>query len=99
MTGESVELQDLRWAPVAARHRSLRQAAETPNIRQSTLSRRLRDPEYQRGVILFERTNGGTHPTVVALDFLEAAHRILDEIDAACQKLKTQSRGRRPIDN
>jgi hypothetical protein len=35
----SVELRDLRWAIVAAQHRSLRQAAEVLDIRQSTLSR------------------------------------------------------------
>ncbi len=61
----SVELRDLRWALVAARHRSLRQASETLHIRQSTLSRRLQDLEYQLGTALFERTNDGTRPTIV----------------------------------
>jgi hypothetical protein len=40
---ESVELRDLRLAVIASQHRSLRQAAEAISIRQSTLSRRLRD--------------------------------------------------------
>jgi DNA-binding transcriptional LysR family regulator len=35
----TIELRNLRWAIVAAQHRSLRQAAEALNIRQSTLSR------------------------------------------------------------
>ncbi|MDR3471842.1 MAG: LysR family transcriptional regulator, partial [Devosia sp.] len=48
----TVELQDLRWAIVASQHRSLRQAAETLNIRQSTLSRGLRDLEYRLGAVL-----------------------------------------------
>jgi hypothetical protein len=60
----SVEFRGLRWAIVAARHRSLRQVAETLNIRQSTLSRGLRDPEEKLGAVLFERTNGGTRPTI-----------------------------------
>jgi Bacterial regulatory helix-turn-helix protein, lysR family len=51
-----VELRALRWAVIAAQHKSLRQAAETLNIRQSTLSRGLRDLEHQLGAILFERT-------------------------------------------
>ena len=42
-----MELRDLRWALVVSRHRSLRQAAATLNVRQSTLSRRLRDLEYR----------------------------------------------------
>ncbi len=58
---------------VAAQHRSLRQAAETLDIRQSTLSRGLRDLEFQLGATLFERTNGGTRPTVVGQEFLDAA--------------------------
>jgi DNA-binding transcriptional LysR family regulator len=55
-----VELRELRWALVASQRRSLRQAAEALNIRQSTLSRCLRDLEYKLGATLFEHTNGGT---------------------------------------
>ncbi|MCW6511981.1 LysR family transcriptional regulator [Lichenifustis flavocetrariae] len=69
----SVELRDLRWAIVAARHRSLRQAAEALNVRQSTLSRGLRALEFRLGAVLFERTNGGTRPTIEGQEFLEAA--------------------------
>jgi CheY-like chemotaxis protein len=58
-----VEFRELKWALVAAQHRSLRRAAETLNIRQSTLSRRLRDLELQLGAVPFERTRGGTKPT------------------------------------
>jgi DNA-binding transcriptional LysR family regulator len=78
----SVEIRDLRWAIVAAQHRSLRQAAETLDIRQSTLSRGLRHLEFLLGATLFERTNGGTRPTVVGQEFLDAARRIVDETEA-----------------
>lgn len=88
-----VELQDLRWAIVAAQHRSLRQAAETLSIRQSTLSRRLRCLESMLGVQLFERTNGGTRPTIEGLEFLEAARRIIDETESITARLRTRSRG------
>ena len=52
--------------------------AETLNIRQSTLSRRLRDLELQLGAMLFRRTNGGTKPTAAGQEFLDAAGRVLD---------------------
>jgi DNA-binding transcriptional LysR family regulator len=89
----TVELQDLRWAIVASQHRSLRQAAETLNIRQSTLSRGLRDLEYRLGAVLFVRTSGGTHPTAAGLEFLETARRIVDDTDAAFSRLKTHYHG------
>ncbi|MCU4161725.1 LysR family transcriptional regulator, partial [Acidiphilium sp. AL] len=60
VNGVDIELRDLRLAVVTSQHRSLRQAAEALNIRQSTLSRRLHEIERQLGVVLFERTNGGT---------------------------------------
>jgi hypothetical protein len=74
-------------------HRGLRQAAEALNIRQSALSRRLRDMETRLGAQLFERTNGGTRPTIAAREFLASARRILAETDVALRRLKTRSRG------
>lgn len=88
-----VEFRDLRLAVITSQHRSLRQAAEAINIRQSTLSRRLRDLEYCLGSVLFERTNGGTRPTIEGQEFLEAAKRIIEEVDAIAVRLKTRSRG------
>jgi DNA-binding transcriptional LysR family regulator len=89
----SVELRDLRWAIVAAQHRSLRQAAEELEIRHSTLSRGLRDLEFQLGATLFERTNGGTRPTVAGQEFVDAARRIVEETEAVTARLRTRSRG------
>ncbi|WP_315836173.1 LysR family transcriptional regulator [Bradyrhizobium prioriisuperbiae] len=89
----SVELRDLRWAIVAAQHRSLRQAAEALNIRQSTLSRSLRDIEQELDAVLFERTNGGTRPTLEGQEFLEAAARIVEEIETIKGRLRARSRG------
>lgn len=83
----------MRWAITASQYRSLRQAAEALNIRQSTLSRRLRDLEFELGATLFERTNGGTRPTVEGQEFLETARRIVDETDGLATRLKTRSRG------
>ena len=83
----------MRWAVVAARHRSLRRAAESLNVRQSTLSRTLRNLEDRLGAELFERTNGGTRPTAVGREFLQAARHIIEETDAAFARLKDMSSG------
>lgn len=87
------ELRDIRWAVTAAQHRSLRQAAEALNVRQSTLSRRLKDLEFRFGADLFERTNGGTKPTIAGKEFLETARRLIEEADAALTRLKARCRG------
>jgi DNA-binding transcriptional LysR family regulator len=87
------ELRDLTWAVIASRHPSLRQAAETLNVRQSTLSRRLRHLEDRVGTKLFERTNGGTRPTPIGSEFIASANRILEETSAVLRTLKARSRG------
>lgn len=89
----SIEIRDLRWVVIASRYRSLRQAAEALHVRQSTLSRRLRDLEGRVGVTLFERTNGGTHLTIIGQEFVEAAKRILEETEAISARIKRYSRG------
>jgi len=53
----------------------------------------LRDLELQLGATLFERTNGGTYPTIAGLDFLESAQRILEEAEAITVRLKNRARG------
>ncbi len=88
-----IELRDLKWIVVISQHRSLRQAAQTLNVRQSTLSRRLQYVEHRLDAELFERTNGGTHPTVAGLEFIEVARRILDETSAAFRRVRIRSRG------
>lgn len=89
----SIEFRDLRWAITAAEHRSLRQAAETLNIRQSTLSRVLRGLERELEAELFERSTGGTRPTSVGREFIAAAKRIVEDADAIANNLKIRSRG------
>lgn len=89
----TIELRDLRRAIVVAQYRSLRQAAEALNVRQSTLSRGLRDLEFELGTPLFERTNGGTRPTIDGLEFLESARQILEETETVTARFKTRYRG------
>lgn len=87
------ELRDMRWAVVASRHRSLRQAAETLRVRESTLSRRLRDLEYRLGTELFERTANGTRLTAIGEEFIAVAQHILAEADVAFARIKARGRG------
>ena len=93
MSRVDVELSDLRLAVVTSQHRSLRQAAEALNIRQSTLSRRLHEIERQLDVVLFERTKGGTNLTTVGREFVASAMRILDGVDTELRRIKSRSRG------
>ncbi|MFG1466633.1 LysR family transcriptional regulator [Xanthobacter sp. DSM 24535] len=87
-----VELRDMRWAVVASGHRSLRQAAETLRVRESTLSRRLRDLEYRLGTKLFERTANGTRLTATGEEFIAVAKHILAETDAAFARVTAHPR-------
>jgi DNA-binding transcriptional LysR family regulator len=88
-----VELRDLKWALVAAQHRSLRQASAALNIRQSTLSRCLDALEHTLGATLFERTNGGTRPTAIGHEFLDAAAQVFRQTDEIAARLRSRSRG------
>ena len=93
IANHGLDLRHLRWALIAAQHRSLRKAAETLNIGQPTLSRRLRDLEARLGVVLFERSNAGTRLTASGQEFLDAAQRIMEEMGAAMERLKARSAG------
>ncbi|WP_245283821.1 LysR family transcriptional regulator [Bradyrhizobium sp. URHD0069] len=54
---------------MAERCGSFRKAADLLALKQSNLSRRVRDLEEQLGIALFERTNGGVRPTAAAGTF------------------------------
>lgn len=87
------EFRDLRWAIIASQHRSLRRAAESLNVRQSTLSRRLRDLEHRRGARLFERTNGGTRLTPAGREFIAGARRVLETVSEVFARLDAYAKG------
>lgn len=87
------DIADMRYAISISQYNSIRQAATALNIRQSTLSRRLHELEHHLGAVLFERTSGGTHPTVAGREFLKAACRIVSETDSAFNNLWTFCQG------
>lgn len=89
----TIELRDMRWAIAASRCQSLRRAAQALNVRESSLSRRLRDLEYRLGVELFERSASGTRLTAAGEEFIAVAQHILAEADAAFARMKARGRG------
>jgi DNA-binding transcriptional LysR family regulator len=58
-------------------------------VRQSTLSRSIRDLESKLGIALFERSNGGTRPTPAGQDFLASAKRILESTENLISDFQT----------
>jgi DNA-binding transcriptional LysR family regulator len=77
----SIELRHLRLAIAAADQGSFRRAADTLHVRQSTLSRSIREFEYIIGTEVFERSSGGITPTRIGRRILRIAGTILEELD------------------
>lgn len=78
----AVELEQLRFAVVAADIGSFRQAANVLRLRQSQLSRSIRQLEQSIGIVVFERSSGGVKPTLEGREFLRATRAILEQVDA-----------------
>jgi DNA-binding transcriptional LysR family regulator len=76
-----VDLQHLRFAVAADECGSLRRAAEKLEVRQSSLSRSIRQLEHLIGIAVFERSSGGVKPTAVGRNVLRMARTILEEFD------------------
>lgn len=88
-----IELQHLQYAVAAAEHGSLRQAAEALLVRQSTLSRCVRQLEQSIGVIVFDRSSGGVRATHAGRHFLRIARSILEQMDALVTHTHSTGRG------
>jgi len=69
----ALDLRHLRDAMLVAQHGSLRRAAESADVSQSTLSRRVQSLERRLGIVLFERTKTGCRPTLAGEQFLRDA--------------------------
>jgi DNA-binding transcriptional LysR family regulator len=89
----AVDVQHLRYAVAAAEHGSFRRAAEVMLLRQSTLSRTIRQLEERIQMIVFERSSGGVRATEGGRDFLRAARSILDQMDALVTRASSTGRG------
>jgi DNA-binding transcriptional LysR family regulator len=88
-----IDLQHLQYAVAAADHGSFRQAAEALLVRQSTLSRCVRQLEQAIGVIVFDRSSGGVRATHAGRHFLRNARSILEQMDALVTHTHSTGRG------
>src|ERR1700692_3233541 len=89
----AINLQHLRY-PVAARDQgSLRRAAESLSVQQSTLSRCIRQLEHSIGMTIFERSSIGVRATNAGRDFLHLARSILEQVDSLVTRAHRTGRG------
>ena len=88
-----VDLVHLRYAVAAADHGSFRQAAEALLLRQSKLSRCIRQLEERIEMIVFERSSGGVRATQAGRDFLRTARSILEQMDTLMASAHSAGRG------
>jgi len=89
----AIALQHLRYAVLSSEYGSFRRAAEALLMRQSTLSRSIRQLEETIGVTVFERSSGGVCATSAGLDFLRVARSILEQMDALVTSTHCKGRG------
>ena len=88
-----IVLQHLRYAVAAAEHGSFRRAAEALSLRQSTLSRCVRQLEESIGLNVFERFSGGVRATQAGEEFLRNARSILEQVDPLAATAHRTGRG------
>jgi DNA-binding transcriptional LysR family regulator len=89
----AIELGALRTVIAAAEHRSFRRAAAALNLKQSTLSRRVRQLEAQFGVELFERSSGGVRVTAAGDKVVSAARHVLEQLNRMVSTARSAGRG------
>jgi DNA-binding transcriptional LysR family regulator len=89
----AIELGALRTVIAAAEHRSFRRAAAALNLKQSTLSRRVRQLEAQFGVELFERSSGGVRVTAAGDKVVSAARHVLEQLNRMVSTARPAGRG------
>jgi DNA-binding transcriptional LysR family regulator len=89
----AINFQHLRCAVAAADHGSFRSAAETLTVKQSTLSRCIRQLEHAIGSPVFDRYSGGVRATEFGQSFLRIARSILEQIDSIVTSAQMTGRG------
>ena len=81
------EFRHLRYFVAAAEHGSFRKAGGALNVRESAISRRIRDLEDHLGASLFQRHSGGVRLTLAGQGFLRHARIILRQIDDSARDI------------
>lgn len=89
----TIKPRPLRTVIAAAEHGSFRRAAAALDVKQSTLSRRVRQLEEEFGVKLFERSSSGVHVTAAGGDVVRMARRLLEQMDRMVSAAQSAGRG------
>jgi DNA-binding transcriptional LysR family regulator len=89
----SIEIRQLRFAVMTADKRSFARAADALGTKQSSLSKKVADLEIRLGVKLFDRTTNGATPTEASKNVLEAARRIVTDVDNLVTTARAMSYG------
>lgn len=77
----TIEIRQLRYAVTTADAQSFSRAAAALNVKQITLSRRVKQLEDRLGVKLFDRSTRGAEITENGRPFIEQARRIVTDVD------------------
>jgi len=80
-------------AVAAADHGSVRRATEALVLRQSTLSRSIRQLEERIGMIVFSRSSGGVRATEAERDLLRVARSIVEQMVTLLTTAHSTGRG------
>jgi DNA-binding transcriptional LysR family regulator len=79
---ETIRLTQLRYVVAAADHGSFRKAAEALNVRQSTLSRAIRQLEHATSVNVFNRSASGVIISASGRSIVQLARTVLEQMRA-----------------
>ncbi|MER9291546.1 LysR family transcriptional regulator [Mesorhizobium sp. M0510] len=88
-----IELRHLRYAVAAAHYGSFRRAAEALGVKQSSLSRRIRQMEDRLGVAVFERSSSGVRLTTAGTEILRTSRHLVDGLEHMVASAKAAGRG------
>jgi DNA-binding transcriptional LysR family regulator len=88
-----IDLRHMRYTIAAADYRSLRRAAEAMHLKQSTLSRCVRELEDELQVTLFVRSRAGVRPTAAGAAFITSVRRVVQEIEGIAAMARAAGRG------
>lgn len=88
-----MELRHLRYVISAAENGSIRRAALALGVRESAVSRRIRDLEDEIGAALFTRQRNGVDLTYAGEQFVRRVRRAINQINLAVKDVGVTGRG------